>query len=190
MFRPASHLTEALPTAIYTRQSRPRSSDLTSCAAQRWICSDFCGEQGFLLTPDVFDDEGESSETLNSPALQRLLEAAEAHEIGRVLVYGIDRLSRKLFHLAQLLETFERLGVTLSVVTDPNFGESAVNRLTSNIIAAASEFQMEITRERLADARTALKSKARRVAGRVPFGYRANTATKQLFVEPNEARVV
>jgi len=88
------------------------------------------------------------------------------------------------------LETFERFKVALSVVTDPKFGESAVNRLTSNIIAAASEFQMEITRERLADARTALKSKGRRVAGRVPFGYRANTATKQLFVEPNEARVV
>ncbi len=39
----------------------------------------------------------------------------------------------------------------------------------TNIVAAASEFEIELTRERLSDARAALKRQGKRVAGRVPF---------------------
>lgn len=101
-----------------------------------------------------------------------MLKRIELGEVDRVVVYSIDRLTRKLFDLHKLLEMFDRFGVELAVVTDPNFGESAAHRLTTNIIAAASEFQLEMTRERMADSRAALKGKGRRVAGRVPFGYR------------------
>jgi hypothetical protein len=78
----------------------------------------------------------------------------------------------------------------LSVVTDPHFGESAAHRLTSNVVAAVSEFQLEMTRERMADARRSLKRKGCRVAGRVAYGYRTDGATKQLVIEPVEAAVV
>jgi len=102
----------------------------------------------------------------------------------------VGAITRKLYHLHRLLDLFERHGTELAVVTDPSFGESAAHRLTSNIIAAASEFQLEMTRERMADARAALKRQGRRVAGRVPFGYRAERQTKQLVIDPDEAVVV
>lgn len=143
-----------------------------------------------MLLPETFDDMGESSESLDRPALQRMLKRIELGEIDRVVVYSIDRLTRRLFDLHKLLEMFDRFAVELAVVTDPNFGESAANRLTTNIIAAASEFQLEMTRERMADSRAALKRKGRRVAGRVPFGYRADVATKQLVVHEAEATVL
>lgn len=56
--------------------------------------------------------------------------------------------------------------------------------------AAAPLIKQELTRERMADARAALKCKGRRVAGRVPFGYVADRATKQLAVRPDEADLV
>ena len=150
----------------------------------------FVAGQGWLLLPESFDDLGESSESLDRPALQRILKRIELGEIDRVVVYSIDRLTRKLFDLHRLFELFDRFGIELAVVTDPNFGESAANRLTTNIIAAASEFLLELTRERMADSRAALKRKGRRVAGRVPFGYRTDVATKQLVVHEEEAAVV
>lgn len=178
------------PSAIYTRQSRIRPGVTSSCVTQRGICADFAFERRWSLAVETFDDAGESSESLDRPALQRLLKNIEQGNIHRVLVYSIDRLTRKLYDLHKLLDLFERCGVELAVVTDPNFGESAAHRLTSNIIAAASEFQVEMTRERMADTRAALKRQGRRVAGRVPFGYRAERSTKQLVINPNEGAVV
>ena len=187
---PASHAVPSKRCAIYTRQSRVRSYAVSSCETQRGICADFVAGQRWLLLPESFDDMGESSESLSRPALQRMLKRIELGEIDQVVVYSIDRLTRKLFDLHKLFELFDRFGVELAVVTDPNFGESAAHRLTTNIIAAASEFQLEMTRERMADSRAALKGKGRRVAGRVPFGYRTVVATKQLIVHEAEASVV
>lgn len=177
--------------AVYTRQSRTRpEAVISSCESQRGICLDFAREHGLAVTDESFDDLGESSESLDRPALKRLLARIDQGEIGEVLVYSIDRLTRKLRDLRRLLEVFQRNDVELNIVTDPHFGSSAAHRLTFNIVAAASEFQLEMTRERMADARAALKRKGRRVAGRVPFGYRADPITKQLAVDESEAVVV
>lgn len=75
-------------------------------------------------------------------------------------------------------------------MTDPHFGSSASARLMSNIIAAASEFQQDLTRERLAEARAGLKQKGRRVAGRVPYGYVTDRYSKQLIIDPTDAKRV
>lgn len=157
---------------------------------QYGIFADFAAEHGWILSDERFDDPGESSESLDRPALRRLLQKIEQGEIDRVVVYSIDRLTRKLYDFVELLDLFERHDVELGVLTDPHFGESAAHRLTSNVVAAVSEFQLEMTRERMAESRAALKRKGRRVAGRVPYGYRANRATKQLVIDPDEAAVV
>jgi site-specific DNA recombinase len=176
--------------AIYTRQSRNRQGLFSSCEAQRGICADTAGELGWPVSNESFDDSGESSETLDRPALQRLFREIEVGRIDRVLVDRIDRLTRRLIDLHKLLAFFEQHDVDLKVVTDPHFGENAASRLTSNIVAAAAEFQQDITRERMADARAALKRIGRRVAGRVAFGYATDPVTKQLVINPSQAALV
>jgi hypothetical protein len=122
--------------------------------------------------------------------LTRLLAAIDAGEVKRLIVYSIDRLTRRLFHLQELLARFNRNEVELLVVTDPRFGGAAASRLMTNIVAAASEFEIELTRERLSDARAALKCQGKRVAGRVPFGYRVDTASKTLTPHPEQSPIV
>ena len=61
----------------------------------------------------------------------------------------------------------------LTVVTDSSYSDSAVSRLMTNIVAAANEFQQDLTHERMADMRAAMKRHGKRV-GRVPFGYQAD----------------
>jgi len=107
--------------------------------------------------------------------------------VAQVVVASVDCLTRRLFHLQQLLEAFSVNGVELGVVCDPHYGETAGNRLTANIVATASEFQQELTRERMAEARKALKSKGRRIAGRVPLGFDKQPETKQLVLNSHEA---
>jgi DNA invertase Pin-like site-specific DNA recombinase len=119
-----------------------------------------------------------------------LLDAIDSGEVKRVIVYSIDRLTRRLYHLQRLLERFNNRAVELIVVTDPKYNGSAASQLMRNIVAAASEFEIELTRERLADARASLKRQGKRVAGRVPFGYQSDGATKALKPDPEQSLIV
>lgn len=176
-------------TAIYARKSRPSDSPFGSCQAQEAICRDTADAFGWEIK-EVYADDGGSSETLERPAMTRLIEHIETGAIRRLIVDRADRLARRLSVMAQLMELLERHQVELIVVTDPSFGQSAGGRLASNILAAASEFQLDLTRERMAESRAALKSRGKRVAGPVPFGYRADPSTKQLVQHSEEATVV
>lgn len=175
--------------AIYTRQSRKSEAALSSCEAQEIVCRDLADAHGWHVS-GVFHDEGQSSETLKRPGLKQLLADFEEDRFDRLIVYSLDRLTRRLYDLNELLGILDRLQVPLTVATDPNFGTSAASQLVTNVVAAASEFQMELTRERLAESRAALKSKGRRVAGRVAFGYRADPVSKQLVVDSECAEIV
>lgn len=146
--------------------------------------------RSWSVLEERFDDLGESSETLDRPALKRLLQLIAEGRVAQVVVASVDRLTRRLFHLQKLLATFSVNGVELGVVCDPHYGATAGNRLMANIVAAASEFQQEMTRERMTEARKALKSKGRRVAGRVPFGFDKHPETKQLVLNPHEAEPI
>ncbi|MFN3194307.1 MAG: recombinase family protein [Aureliella sp.] len=176
-------------TAIYTRKSRPNESALGSCEVQESICRDRAEAFSWEIK-EVFSDDGGSSETLDRPAMKRLIEQIELGVIRRLIVDRADRLARKLSVIAELMELFDRYDLELIVVTDPNFGLSAASRLASNIVAAASEFQLDMTRERMADARAALKARGKRVAGPAPFGYRADPVTKELVQDIEQAVVV
>lgn len=55
------------------------------------------------------------------------------------------------------------------------------------IMSSFAEFEREMIRDRIHDARVALRSQGRRIAGKVPFGYEADARTKQLLPDPDEA---
>lgn len=59
-----------------------------------------------------------------------------------------------------------------------------------NLMALFAEFEQEMTRERLAETRAAMKHHGLRVAGIVPYGYMADPVTKQLEPDPREGRRV
>jgi site-specific DNA recombinase len=177
------------PAAIYARQSRGSRTELTSCEVQVDICKSSAAAQGWSLTRP-YVDQTESSETLDRPAMQELLADIKNGTVKRLVVDRLDRLTRRLIDLLMLLELFADYQVALVVVNDPNLSNSATSRLMTHIVGAASEFQLELTRERMTDARAVLKRKGKRVAGRVPFGYQADLNTKALWPHPEQAIVV
>lgn len=179
----------ARAAAVYVRQSRTRGLTYSSCQNQADLCQSLALQRGWTVTT-VFSDEGQSSETLDRPELSRLLDAIKAGQVERLIVYSADRLSRRLIDFLRLLELFDEHNVELTVVNEPNYSDTAVGRLMTNIVAAASEFQQDLTRDRMADMRAAYKRHGKRVAGRVPFGYQADPVTKQLVVDPEQFVVV
>ena len=108
--------------AVYTRQSVRRAGDdpaITSCAIQRTLCTEFIRNktwQFWYPIAERFDDEGESGATLERPGLAKLLQRIEEGDVHRVIVYRVDRLTRKLADLSRLAAFFERQRVGLTIV--------------------------------------------------------------------------
>jgi site-specific DNA recombinase len=97
--KPASDVLRPVRKAvIYTRQSRDRTAVFSSCDVQRSICKDFADGFGWEVC-ETFEDVGGSSESLDRPSLRRLLQFVEAGGVNRIIVYSVDRLTRKLLHL-------------------------------------------------------------------------------------------
>ena len=182
--------------AIYTRQSvaRGEHGDFTSCEAQRAACEAFVRSrrlQGWRVLPERFDDVGYSGATLDRPALLRLLDAVTEGHLDRVVTHRFDRLTRNLRHWTELAEFFERAGTELTVVTgDSHDLGAAMSSFVRNILAVFAEFERELIGERLRESRATRAGRGLRSSGRVPFGYQADPATRQLEPHPVEAEIV
>jgi site-specific DNA recombinase len=180
----------SISCAIYTRQSRESDSDFKSTQAQFEACLDFVAahaSQGWTWNGRRYDDEGESGKRSDRPGLTQLIADIEAGTVDRVIVHRLDRLSRSLFHSVAILQELRDRNVALSIVAAPDLSGSSEDSLILNILSSFAEFEHDMIRERMSDARLAHKRRGLRVAGIVPFGYAADPLTKQLVVVTEEA---
>jgi site-specific DNA recombinase len=167
---------------------------LSSCAIQRAKCREFIGSRasrGWSPIDDCFDDEGRSGASVGRPALQRLFGRIRAGDVERVIVYRLDRLTRRLADWARLARLFDRFGVGLTVVSGTLDAEGgSLARLQLNVLAIFAELERDMIGQRLADARAARRARGLRTAGRLPLGYTTDRRTKQLTVLEPEADTV
>jgi DNA invertase Pin-like site-specific DNA recombinase len=73
--------------------------------------------EGWRLVKTQYDDGGYSGGTLECPALKGLLADLRAGTVQVVVVYKLDRLSHWLSDFAQLIEVFDKRGVSFVSVT-------------------------------------------------------------------------
>lgn len=142
--------------------------------------------EGWVYNGQRYDDVASSSETLDRPGLKKLFQHIREGKVQRVVVLRLDRLSRRIEDCTRLLQDLHELNVPLTIIKQPELGTSANDALLLNLMASFAEFEQQMTRDRLADARAALKQRGRRVAGVVPYGYDADPVTKQLLAAEAE----
>ncbi len=125
--------------------------------------------QGVELV-EVIVDRGESAKSLDRPGMARLLELVARKAIDRVIVAKLDRLTRSVKDLANLLETFEKRKVALVSVAESLDTQSAAGRLVLNIMVSVSAWEREAIGERTA---SVLQHKKRegQVFNHTPFGF-------------------
>src|SRR5258706_8230038 len=120
---------------------------------------------------EVIVDGGESAKSLNRPGLQRLLALINAGQVQAVIVAKLDRLTRSVKDLCNLLELFEKRKVALISVAESLDTTSAAGRLVITIMAAVSQWEREAIGERTRDALRHKRNQGHRV-GNIPFGSR------------------
>lgn len=138
---------------------------------------------------DVIVDGGASAKTLDRPGMARVLALVDARQIDAVIVTKLDRLTRSVRDLGELLDRFQRRGVRLVSVSESLDTATAAGRLVLNIMGSVSQWEREAIGERTRDALRTKRARGER-AGNQPFGYRVNGDGRTLHPYEPEQRIL
>ena len=138
---------------------------------------------------DIIVEAGESAKSLNRPGMQRLLVLVDSGEVNAVVVAKLDRLTRSVKDLCELLERFDRRGVALISVAESLDTSSAAGRLVLNIMTAVSQWEREAIGERTRDAMRHKRHQRERV-GNIAYGYRLAPDGIHVEPEPTEQAMI
>ena len=181
--------------AAYTRKSTEDGleQDYNSLDAQREACEAYVASQrheGWMLLPEHYDDGGFTGANMDRPALTRLIADIEAGKVDMVLVYKVDRLSRSLLDFSRLIEFFDSRGVSFISITQHFATNTAMGKLTLNMLLSFAEFERAIIAERVRDKIAGAKRKGKFTGGCPVLGYDIDSDTSKLIVNSEEARTV
>lgn len=159
-----------MKTVGYCRVSTDKQADRgVSLEAQTEKIRAMAVVQGVELA-EIITDAGESAKSLDRPGLRRLLAMVASGEVKTVIVAKLDRLTRSVKDLADLLESFNRRTVSLVSIAESLDTQSAAGRLVLNVMTAVSQWEREAIGERTRDAMQYKKAAGERV-GTLPFGF-------------------
>jgi DNA invertase Pin-like site-specific DNA recombinase len=179
--------------AIYTRKSTEEGLDqaFNSLDAQREACAAYIASQrheGWVLSPELYDDGGFSGGNINRPGLVALMTEVKAGRIDVIIVYKVDRLTRSLADFAKIVEVLDAQGASFVSVTQSFNTTTSMGRLTLNVLLSFAQFEREVTGERIRDKVAASKKKGMWMGGPVPLGY--DVLDRKLVVNVGEAATV
>jgi DNA invertase Pin-like site-specific DNA recombinase len=138
---------------------------------------------------EVIVDGGESGKSLQRRGIERLLAMVDRREVQVIIIAKLDRLTRSVRDLGELLERFQKRGVALVSVGESLDTGSAAGRLVLNVMASVSQWEREAIGERTRDALRHKRAQGLR-AGNVPFGYGLAEDGQTLVANPDEQAVL
>jgi DNA invertase Pin-like site-specific DNA recombinase len=110
-------------------------------------------------------DAGLSAKNLTRPGLQCALARLDAGEADGVLVAKLDRLTRSVRDLGDLVERYFAARFALVSVGDSIDTRSAGGRLVLNVLVSVAQWEREAVSERTREAMAHLKKQGRRFGG-------------------------
>jgi len=145
--------------------------------------------QGVQLVDVVVDRESAKEGSIHKrPGIARIFELASAHQVERVIIAKLDRLTRSVVDLGELLTELDRAGVSLVSATETWMDTgSAAGRLVINIIVCVAQWEREAIAERTAAVLQHKKAHGK-VYNHTPYGFERQG--DNLVVMPAEQEVM
>ncbi len=176
--------------AFYTRISTDEDHQKYSLGAQHERLEAFCKAQygDDWQLHKVYRDT-ESGTHMNRPGLEEMLFDAESKALDVLLVFRVDRLSRKVRELAQMVDELTKNGVVLKSITEPFDTANAAGKMMLQMLGVFAEFEHATIVERTKVGMEKKAKSGRFVGGNVPFGYTLDPE-KGLVINEEEAVIV
>lgn len=116
-------------------------------------------------------DEGISAKDLNRHAAKQMISDIKADMIDAVYIYKLDRLSRSVTDIYEMIEMFIEHECNLVAVMDNIDINSANGRLFVGILAIIAQWERETITERTNDGLEEMARQGKWPYGTTPFGY-------------------
>lgn len=140
---------------------------------------------------EVVVDAGVSAKSLVRTGLEKALGMLKSGRADALLVVKLDRLTRSVADLGELVETYFQSGkYALLSVSEQIDTRSAAGRLVLNVLASVSQWEREAIGERTSAAMQHKISQGEYTGGDAPFGYRLGDDGVHLAEHPKEISVV
>lgn len=166
-----------MTVGVYIRVSKEEQFlEGYSIPAQKEKLMSYCKAMGWD-DYKLYVEEGISAKNMNRPKLQLLLEDVKNKRISSVLVYRLDRFTRRVKDLYNMLEILESNNCSFISATEPYDTSSAMGKLFITIVAALAEWETGNLSERVKMALENKVSGGERV-GNIPFGFDLNDEEK------------
>lgn len=158
-----------MKVALYARVSTDEQArDGHSIGAQKKKLQQYAelNEWGF----NFYVDDGYSAKDFNRPQIKSLLEGIVAGDVNALVVFKLDRLTRNVKNLHELIEILDKHGCKLISITESLDTSSAGGRFFITMLGAMAQWERETIGERTL---IGLKEAANKdiKLGRVPVGY-------------------
>jgi site-specific DNA recombinase len=123
-----------------------------------------------LGEPEIVVDGGASAASLNREGMAAVLDAVKRREVSAFVVAKVDRASRSVRDLYDLVERFQRAGVAFHSIAERVDTTSATGRAFLGLLGVMAQLERELIGERTAAALRHLRTTGR-VYGSTPFGF-------------------
>lgn len=134
---------------IYVRVStEEQAKEGISVDAQIDRCKAFCKARGWKVFR-IYTDAGYSAGSMDRPALKDLIDDISNKKLNILLVYKIDRFSRKLKDLISILEDLQSKGVNFTSVTEQIDTTTAMGEAFFQIIGVFAQLERGMVKERV-----------------------------------------
>jgi site-specific DNA recombinase len=109
-------------------------------------------------------DEGISGASLKRPGIQEALRMVREGEADVLVVAKLDRLTRSVGDLADIVEMFAKKDASLASVSESLDTGSAAGRMMVNLLGVFASFERERIAERVAEAMGEMKGRGQKVS--------------------------
>lgn len=144
--------------------------DGLSLEVQRERLAAFATAQGDIEIVGIEEDAGVSAATLERPGVTRALARLKAGDAHALLICKLDRLTRSVRDLSNLIEDYFAKRFRLISVAESFDTRSAAGRMFVGLIALFAQWEREVIGERTSEALQHLKRKGVKL-GNAPLGF-------------------
>ncbi|MEW6009589.1 MAG: recombinase family protein [Candidatus Omnitrophota bacterium] len=180
-----------MKVAIYIRVStEDQAKEGYSLEVQREHLESFAKREGLEIFK-VYQDDGISGYTTERPALKELLKDAKSKKFDLVLVYKIDRFSRNLKDILNLVDELSSYGVGFKSATEPFDTTTSAGKLMLQQLGSFAEFERNRIAERVFPGMIKGVQQGNWQGARYgPYGYEYNKEKKLLETNEEEVKVI
>lgn len=140
---------------------------------------------------EIYKEEGVSGKSLERSQIKKVLQLAESNLLDVLIIYSLDRLTRNICDLEEIISVLDKSNVKLVSVSDHFDTKTPTGRFFIKLIALIAQWELDSLSSRTKRGKRESAIQGNYSKGRAPIGYRSSvTQSGKLEVVSEEAEII